>query len=321
MNRQESFFEQFLLGGSPRYDGSSLSSVLRTDRHAEGWNGIPHGGFAMGVFVELALRVMDESASSFPDPWTAEFRLGGASLRRGDRADVKVTAMEAGAEGAITVPSSDAPYMTAALHRREIDQDSLAVFHSLLLSPPPDHERDGIPLPFYQDCLVCGTEREFPGLKRRFYLAPPPAVKTVITRAGSDEGDKESFDRFQVDGILHPVAPLALLDEILGWGGFMLAGQGGVTVRIRFSFLRRIRAGEKLFFLGRGDRMRGTSLSRMFFWASGGAAAVHPDGGLEPVVTASGQFMVMPELTEQMKTTLLPGEWMERAFRLAGPEK
>ncbi|HOI75303.1 MAG TPA: hypothetical protein PLO63_14255 [Syntrophales bacterium] len=321
MKRQESIFEQFLLGGSLRHDGSSLSSVLRTDRHAEGWNGIPHGGFAMGVFVELALRAMGESASSFPDPWTAEFRLGGASLRRGDRADVKVEATETGAEGAVTVPSSDAPYMTAVLRRRGTDQESLAAFQSFLPSSPPDHERDGIPLPFYRDCMVCGTEREFPGLKRRFYLAPPPAVKTVITRAGSEEEDKESFDRFQVDGILHPVAPLALLDEILGWGGFMLAGQGGVTVRIRFSFLRRISAGEKLIFLARGDRVRGTSPSRMLFWASGGAAAVRPDGHLEPVVTATGQFMVVPELTDQMKTTLLPREWTERAFRLAGPQK
>ncbi|NPU85074.1 MAG: hypothetical protein HPY65_11350 [Syntrophaceae bacterium] len=321
MNRKESFSEQFLLGGSPQHDGSSLSSVLRTDRHAEGWNGIPHGGFAMGVFVELALRAMGESSSSFPDPWTADFRLGGASLRRGDRADVKVEATERGAEGAITVPSSDDPYMTAVFLRGETDQESLAAFRSLLPSSLPDHERDGIPLPFYRECLVCGTEREVPGLKRRLFLAPPPARKTVFTRAGFDERDRESFDRFQKDGITHPVAPLALLDEILGWGGFMLAGQGGVTVRIRFTFLRRILAGEKLIFLGRGDRVRGTSPSRMLFWASGGAAAVHPDGGLEPVATAAGQFMVVPELTEQMKTTLLPREWTDRAFRLAGPGK
>jgi hypothetical protein len=157
---------------------------------------------------------------------------------------------------------------------------------------------------------------------RRFYLAPPPAVKTVFTRAGSDGGDKESFDRFSGGRNPSPaVAPLALLDEILAgavscWRDGRRSPSGS-----RFSFLRRIRAGEKLIFLGRGDRMRGTSPSRMLFWASGGAAAVHPDGHLEPVATATGQFMVVPELTEQMKTTLLPREWTERAFRLAGPEK
>ncbi len=321
MNRKESFLEQFLLDGPPRKEGSSLAVILRTDRHAEGWNGIPHGGFAMGVFVELALRAMGESSSSFPDPWAAEFRLGGASLRRGDRADVNVDVSESGAEGAITVPSADAPYMTAILRRGGTDKESQTAFRSLLPSSVPDLDREVIPLPSYGRCFVCGSEREIPGLERRFFLLHASPGKTVFARAGFDDGDGRSFHRFQENGIIHPVTILALLDETLGWGGFMLSGQGGVTVRIRFSFLRRIRAGEKLIFLARGDRVRGTSPSRMFFWASGGAAAVLPDGRLEPVVTASGQFMVIQELTEQMKTTLLPREWTERAFRLAGPGK
>ncbi|MGV8079398.1 MAG: PaaI family thioesterase [Syntrophales bacterium] len=320
MKQKDSFLERFLTGGPPRREGSSLAAVLRTDRHAEGWNGIPHGGFAMGVFVELALRAMGESASSFPEPWTAEFRLGGASLRRGDRADVKVDVAARGAEGVITVPTTEAPYMTASLCRQETDMESLASLRSLLPASTPDPDRECIPLPSYGKCFVCGSEREIPGLERRFSLLPSGSGKTIFSRAGFEDGDERSFHLFQEDGIIHPVTILALLDETLGWGGFMLAGQGGVTVRIRFAFLRRIRAGEKLIFLGRGDRVRGTSPSRMFSWASGGAAAVHPDGGLEPVVTATGQFMVVPELTEQMKTTLLPREWTERAFRLAGLE-
>lgn len=320
MNRQESFLETFLLGTGPRPEGTWVQSILRTDRQTEGWNGIPHGGFAMGVFAELAVRVMGESFSSLREPWTAEFRLGGASLRRGDRASIEVIATERGAAGSITVPPATTPYLAASLHRGETDGDSLAAFQSRLPSTVPDPERDGVPLPSYRDCLVCGTAREAPGLERKFHWLPAHAGGAVLARAGFDRGDERSFSRFREGDTLHPFPILALLDETLGWGGFMRAGQGGVTVRIRYAFLRRVDAGERLIFLGYGDRVRGSSASRMLFWASGGAAAVHSDGRLEPVATATGQFMAMPELTKQMKTTLLPREWTEQAFRLAGAE-
>lgn len=318
MTREESFLMQFLLGTGPCPEGSWLQAVLRTDRQTEGWKGIPHGGFAMGVFAELAARAMGESFSSLREPWTVEFRLGGAPLRRGDHARLEVLTTERGAAGSVTVPPHAAPYMTGNLRRGETDEDSLAAFRALLPATVPDPGQNGIPLPSHRDCLVCGTERDIPGLKRRFFHFPAPAGNFVFAGAGFDAEDAQSFHRFQEGGILHPVALLALLDEILGWGGFMLSGQGAVTVRIRFTFLRAVRAGEPLVVLGRGDRVRGTSPSRMLFWASGGAAAVRSDGGLEPVAAAAGQFMAMPELTEQMKTMLLPREWTERAFRLAG---
>jgi hypothetical protein len=182
--------------------------------------------------------------------------------------------------------------MTAALHRREIDRETLAVFRSFLPSSPPDHERDGIPLPFYRDCLVCGTEREFPGLKRRFYLAPPPAVKTVITRAGSGEGDKESFDRFQVAGILHPVAPWPFWMNPGLWR-FHAGCPGGVTgPHPLFVPGGGFRAGEPLNFLGRGHRKRVQPPRACSSGVRAVAAAVHPRGRLEPVSTAAGQFMV-----------------------------
>jgi hypothetical protein len=44
---------------------------------------------------------------------------------------------------------------------------------------------------------------------------------------------------------------------------------------------------------------------------------VKDDGSLEMVVSASGQWFGVRELTEQMKTALLPEELMARAFEMA----
>jgi hypothetical protein len=69
---------------------------------------------------------------------------------------------------------------------------------------------------------------------------------------------------------------------------------------------------------GRGEKIRGNNASRLLFWASGGAAAVCGNGILEPVVVASGQYMGVGALTEQMRQELLPAELTRRAFQLAG---
>ena len=46
--------------------------------------------------------------------------------------------------------------------------------------------------------------------------------------------------------------------------------------------------------------------------------AVREDGSSEMVVSASGQWLGIPELTDQMKSALLPREMMEKAFEVAG---
>ena len=99
----------------------------------------------------------------------------------------------------------------------------------------------------------------------------------------------------------------------------MASGSGGVTVRICFTFYRDIAPGERILVMGRGDKVRGKASSRLLYWGSGGAYVIRDDGRLETVITCSGQFMGVPELTEQMKIELSPQDLTERAFALAGP--
>lgn len=138
--------------------------------------------------------------------------------------------------------------------------------------------------------------------------------------AGFDTWDANTFFLFQRNGTMHPIALLALIDEAMGWAGFMVSACAGVTVRIGFTFYRDIHPGEQIIIFGRGEKMRGNVNSRLLYWASGGAAVVNKDGEFEIVIAASGQWFGVPELNEQMKVELMPRELTARAFRIAGSQ-
>jgi hypothetical protein len=122
--------------------------------------------------------------------------------------------------------------------------------------------------------------------------------------------------RFERGGRVHPVVLLALVDETMGWGGFMNYASGAVTVRLDATLHRDLALGEKFIVFGRGERVRGKG-SRMLYWTSGGIAAVGKGGAIETVMTSSGQFFGVPELTEQMRRELIPGELTRRTFEIA----
>lgn len=289
----------------------SLKTSIRMEPHTEGWMGIPHGGISMAAFTELAGMLYGSSGREIAYPFTADFRLGGASARVGDVIHLEVALSGAGVQGSIRVNEQSVPYLKAELRpARSSDAAGSVPFRS--------EPTELTPLPYYKNCFVCGCDRSQAGLRRKFYLFETDAqVKTVIAKAGFDPVDFDSFYLFQKGGNVHPLAFMGLLDETIGWGGFMLTSTGAVTVRIGYTFHRPVAVGEKLIFYGQGDRVRGRAESRLLSWASGGAAVVRDDGELEQVAAASGQWMAVPELTEQMRTNLIPKESVQAAFDLA----
>lgn len=120
---------------------------------------------------------------------------------------------------------------------------------------------------------------------------------------------------------MHPVAFLSLLDETMGWAGFMCSASGGVSVRLSYTFYRPVSVAERLVFIARGEKVRGRGASRILFWASGGAASVGQDGSFEVLATAVGQFLGVPDLTDQMRKELIPREWARRVFELSGASR
>jgi hypothetical protein len=319
VGRQDDFVRRFLFGSSGIVkDGPSLRSALVMDDKTQGWVGIPHGGIAMGAMADLAFP--GEAGAPFgPYPFSIDYRMGGASARLGDMLQITLTAEEGGARGVMIKDPNDAPYLSATFRFAKPDPSPGEIFRSYLPDQMGDAEKRMIPLPSYRNCFVCGIARREPGLARRFFvLDEPDRLKRVASPVGCAGDGGETFYRFARSGRLHPLPLLALLDEIIGWGGFLLAASGGVTVRASYTFYRDIQVGEPLWVFGRGERVRGSAASRLLFWASGGAAAVRSDGTLEPVAVACGQYLGVSALTEQMKRELLPAELTHRAFQLAG---
>jgi hypothetical protein len=318
MNESNDYVREFLYGTSEhQFDREAIMTSIYMDERMEGWIGIPHGGISMGIMTDLAL-----SLNHFPKnfellfPLTADFRLGGASLKIGNTLHFRVAPDDGGAKGEATVNGDPLPYMTASIDYGKDDIQQRDRFASFI----PEHIDEVMTsltlLPSYKKCFVCGFERNYPGLKRQFYRWDN-RQGIVIAHTGFHNQDSEAFYRFQRGGHLHPLPFLALLDETLGWGGFLISSSGAVTVKISYTFYRPVSVNEKLVFFGRGDRFRGKAGSLLLFWACGGAAAVKQDGRLDMVVSSSGQWFGIQDLTEQMKTALLPKELMERAFSFA----
>ena len=326
--------ESFIIRGYERNPDGSLTARINMDERTEGWAGIPHGGFGMAAILELITGLdnypgnpKSQYSPNTPKstfPIRADFRMGGAGVVVGDTVTVSVYGREGGASGIINKGikkgGEDQPYITGSISFGTEDTKERETFESFLPSNFSSLENRLIPLPHYTHCFVCGPDRKEPGLKRKFHLFEDPKDsegKTVVSLVGFDEEDIDTFYYFKRGDFVHPIALLALGDETTGWGGFFIAKNGGVAVKLSYNFYRDIRLGEKMVFFGRGQKIKGDISKRLLFWAIGGAAVVDEDGGFETVLTTSGQWFGLPALTEQMRTHLTPEEYRIRAFELA----
>jgi hypothetical protein len=311
------FVREFLFGeaGIVR-DEAGVRSEITMDLRTEGWIGIPHGGISMGAIADLFESLHEtRSARGLPYPVTMDIRMGGSRLRTGETVHVAVAPEREGAKGIVSVRGSEMPYLEADITKGFGPETTEA--HRCLPSSFDRLEGSLSALPFYRNCFVCGIDRSHPGLKRRFqWFEAARQNRVVVSCTGFDAGDRETVHRFERKGRVHPVVLMALVDETMGWAGFMNYASGAVTVRLSATLHRDIGVDEKFVVFGRGERARGTG-SRMLFWASGGIAVVGKGGAFETVVTASGQFFGVPALTEQMRTELIPQELTRQAFGIA----
>ena len=315
------FIHSFLFGDACiTQEDQTIQSHLKMAPATEGWIGIPHGGIGMGLLMELALRMEDPALHpAGPYPFNVQYRLGGARLRVGDTVAATVVRGEDGLSGQILREGKDEPYLSAQFRYATEGAYEKGQLQTSLPANFKDIENRLVPMPYLHNCFVCGVERQEHGLRRRFYFIDSEAKeKIIVAFAGFRQADHQSFNRFQRNGVYHPLPILALLDETLGLSAFLVSASGGVTVRIDYTFYRDIRVGEKLLFWGRGGTMRGRAPSRCMCLASGGVAALRDDGTLEPVVSASGQWLGLPVLTQQMREALIPEELNRRAFEHAG---
>lgn len=302
----EGFMREFIYGDDePRVIKEEAFFSCTMTKKTEGWIDLPHGGFSMGLLTDLAFRLLDTSP---PYPLTLTFRLGGSRVRIGDAVDFTVSLRNENLEGHGTVQNQPFPYIEFS------GRPGSSADHDFDFPKTLDCE-EGTPLPTYRNCLVCGSERLYPGLRRKFFFLEEFERKPVLSPVSANDAD---FFLFSQDGTVHPLPLLALLDEILGWGGFMITASGAVTVSLQVVLHRPIKLGEELTFFGYGGRVRGSPGRRLIFWATGGVLVKSPSGANELVATAEGQYFGLEMLTRQMKEHLLPPSLAAQAFMAAG---
>jgi hypothetical protein len=300
-------------------ENNGLKATMRMDKKREGWIGIPHGGIGMGAIMEMIS--LHENYPSDPKerfPLQVHFRMGGASARIGDRVMIHTRPGLGGAEGQISVNGAAHPYISANVLFRKDDQLLRETFLNYMPVNIKNMGQVKADMPNYKHCFVCGLGRREPGLRRRFQVLERNGHRFAIAPVGFLESDRKEFFWCRRGDFLHPLAQLALMDETMGWAGFLISGHGGVSVRFSFVFFRDIRLHEKFIVFGRGEQVKGNIEKRMMFWSSGGIAAVKDDGAFEMVAASSGQVLIVPELTEQMRTNLFPTELTQKVFQIAG---
>ncbi len=305
-------------------EGDAVRTAIVLDDRHQGWLGVPHGGVLMSLVLELAHDGMNRDMFPLPTfPFRASFRWGGPTILLGD--SLEITARREGEEirAAIRKDSEATPSFSAAIRpipptdeANTGEPDPLA---EAMEAIGRDTKENVYPLPVATNCFVCGTDREYPGLTRKFYCLDARGEQVVFTSIGLDGEDRNRIRRFRYDDIpVHPGVLAAILDETMGWGGFVKARNGGMTVKLDVDFLRPADRGEKMLCYGICSGTRGKSASRMFWFAEGGIFPMG-EGDLPPIARARGQWLAMPNLTEEMKQHLRPAEWLNRWFAPEGP--
>lgn len=316
MMGERDFVNDFLFGGADiRHEEGRISTTMDMDLRTEGWIGLPHGGISMGATTELAAMLM-ERQGTVKYPFTADFHMGGAKVVIGETVNIEALIGGGEIQATVSVDRDKLPYLTSSIRFANDDRERREEFDAWLPASFSAIENRLSALPYYENCFVCGVGRANPGLQRSFLFVDSGEARDqmVVSAIGLDRRDDGTFCRFQREGKLHPLAFLALNDETMGWGGFLATASGGVTVRMGCTFYRDISVNEKVVVFGRGVKVRGKTGGRIMFWASGGAAVMKDDGSFERVIAASGQWFGIQELTEQMKTALIPREHTMRAF-------
>ncbi len=294
--------------------------LLLDERH-QGWRGLPHGGVLMSLILELAHKGLEDSAF-LPEryPLHVSFRWGGTAIPLGQRAIVHVQQKADTIDGWIKEDKDALPALKATigpgLSSPGIENKTFDKLAMIMESIDQEAKEKALPLPYSHSCFVCGTERDYPGLERKFYCLEGKEKQIVFTSLGLDPDDQNRLFRFRLEDDhdqIHPGVLAAVLDETLGWSGFLHTRQGGMTVKLEIDLLRPMEKEEKILSFGSCSGTRGNSPNRLFWFSEGGILPIGEEK-LSPIMLARGQWLAVPRLTEEMEQQLVPKEWLKKWF-------
>jgi acyl-coenzyme A thioesterase PaaI-like protein len=274
---------------------------MNIDEKHEGWPGIPHGGVGMTAFIELA-DMLDEGKTGFPLKYS--FRFGGEQISVGDTVQLKVKKYDGKYRGEMATGHSGMPYLKASMGKGMVDSwDTIAQAENrlreglhyaghtlkipdmsirLLFTPQVQHENS----------MRVFSFNEYSKGYTLLYCRPHPA--------GEFSGNVfNTLRKTQV----HPGVLVTLLDETMGWAGFLSAWQGGVTVTLDINLFKPVKKNDRFMVSGMCTKISGSSQRKLVYVT--GAVFVENDGSIELAGYAKGKWLTLPGYREKMVKYLL----------------
>ncbi|MBN2707076.1 MAG: hypothetical protein JXR89_11620 [Deltaproteobacteria bacterium] len=297
----------FAFGLPEKNDQTLQTRLIFTEAH-EGWEGIPHGGAAMTLLLELAeFWSHTFRGRGLAYPLASDWRFAD-TVALGD--EMLLKAEPAGELLRLTMRRQGGNKLYLAGDLRPVAAAAAGLrppAPALLLNSASPHRA----LAVYENCFVCGRQRRGPGLKRRFF-ASRTGVDAIIVRFGGAADAETAAALRQSADELHPGVLAALLDELCGWSGVLAGDLYGYTVKFSLRISRRPRLGEEFFGFSPTPETRGRG-SRQFYFPAGMIYRQNEDGSFEELAAANGQWLAREELRQQFYANHRP-EDLSRIF-------
>lgn len=294
--------EQYLFSGYCRLP-HGLSSSAVVERKHEGWPGIPHGGVGMSSLVELA-DLYNGQIKEYP--WRAEFRFGGEKIGIGDEVALQVCVQDSVCSGEITKKGGRHPYLKCTITNSDTDTIRGNIDYLVDLVTRPVAMKGSFRIPVFSERVIFRNGFRDGNTHRIFDIREDDRGATYMAcryGSGNDLMNCACMNRISDDRV-HPGSLISILDETMGWSGFLTVWQGGVTVNLDLHFLRALTRNDMIFSAGLCTNIRGAH-RRKIVTCEGGIFAVRDDT-IVPTVYARGRWLTDPTYKEKMLCYIMP---------------
>lgn len=279
------------------------SASMTIEKKHEGWPGIPHGGVGMTAIIELSDK---QSGITSRHPWKAKFRFGGEKLELMDEVSIKVRCTNRYCNAIMQTKSGRAPYLTGRLEEENQDEIKDELEDLLNIIKSPIKSRNPFEIPVFSNRIIFKEEfqRLYPTrvFEWRETLGGIPYMASFY-RKNNGLIPCRHMNTLTKDSV-HPGAIVSLLDETLGWAGFLAAWQGGITVELNVHFLNKISCNDSIFSVSYCTGIKGSHRRKMTSCA-GGIIAIKGDSYI-PAVYCTGRWLTRPEYKEKMLKYIVP---------------
>ncbi len=282
----------------------AVSTRMVIEQRHEGWPGIPHGGVGMAAFVELC-DMLDEGKTGFPLIYT--FRFGGEQIAVGDVVELKVTGSEPGYMGEMATPGTGMPYLKALMRNGMLDNWDHVQSRASSMRVSMRYAQHTLRIPDMSYRLLFKNASKHRRDMRTFSFHEYSKGHTMLYCRSRDMAGKEgrSFNTLHGDHI-HPGVLITLLDETMGWAGFLSAWQGGVTVILDVNLFKPVCDTDSFVVCGMCNSIAGSAQRKLVHVT--GAVFTEKDNGLELSGYARGRWLTLPGYKEKMVQYLLGSE-------------